>query len=412
MECAFNNNSDNPHHKGYDFLKEAKTFFGTLFSGLLKSNDTNIYKALLVGVLHVAKSGFLSDLNNLIVYPMFEKKYADKFGFTEAEVNEFIGCHPVEYSRDVIEKWYNSYSAGEWLLLYNPWSIVSLCTLKKLASYWVATGNTIRIKELIWRADINFQQQVDKLIKGEVIEIMINHDISYETLQDSAEESLWSLLYYSGYLTIGATDRTLDGEDVEMMGIDYGNNLYYVRIPNHEILMEWKEWFSTLLGSEMSISPLLALLLTGNGQKFSTELPIVLESSLNYYMVGGKRAESFYHAFFMGLFIHARDCHCEVRSEIPAGTGRFDFSLHPPQSSPFHAVISEFKIVGKNYGSTLEDAAITGLQQILDKNYRVGLPQYVTKLLELGVAFEGNLSHVVFRKLEKVNNVWNVISQV
>lgn len=44
MECAFNNNSDNPYHKGFEFLKEAKTFFGSLFSGLLKVKKFSFFK--------------------------------------------------------------------------------------------------------------------------------------------------------------------------------------------------------------------------------------------------------------------------------------------------------------------------------------------------------------------------------
>ena len=94
----------------------------------------------MVGVLRVAKSGFLSDLNNLKVYPMFEKRYADKFGFIEKEVWELIAFHPVNHEPALIKEWYNSYSAGNGLLLYNPWSIVSLCELKELKSYWVETG--------------------------------------------------------------------------------------------------------------------------------------------------------------------------------------------------------------------------------------------------------------------------------
>ena len=41
LECAYSNDSDDPKHKGYEFLKEAKTFFGTLFSGLLKVRRFN-----------------------------------------------------------------------------------------------------------------------------------------------------------------------------------------------------------------------------------------------------------------------------------------------------------------------------------------------------------------------------------
>lgn len=72
---------------------------------------------------------------------------------------------------------------------------------------------------MIWLADTDFQQQVDRLIKGETIEINIRHDISYETFRTFSEQSLWSLLYYSGYLTIRKSDVV---EDAEMIEVDQG----------------------------------------------------------------------------------------------------------------------------------------------------------------------------------------------
>jgi hypothetical protein len=71
---------------------------------------------------------------------MFDIDYSDKFGFTEVETNSFIACHPVDHEPNVVRDWYNSYSAGGSLTLYNPWSIVSLCRGKLLKSYWVETG--------------------------------------------------------------------------------------------------------------------------------------------------------------------------------------------------------------------------------------------------------------------------------
>jgi hypothetical protein len=83
----------------------------------------------------------------------------------------------------------------------------------------------------------------------------------------------------------------------------------------------------------------------------------------------------------------------------------FDFCLLPPPNSDFHAVIMEFKILNGN--ETKEDAANLGLQQISTKNYRSGIPQYATKLLEIGIAFEGNSSKVVFKKYVKVAGNWH-----
>jgi hypothetical protein len=52
------------------------------------------------------------------------------------------------------------------------------------------------------------------------------------------------------------------------------------------------------------------------------------------------------------------------------------------------------------------DSANQGLDQISSKNYRAGIPQYATKLLEVGISFKGNSSSVVFRKLSRVGYGW------
>jgi hypothetical protein len=41
LECAYNNDSDDKTDEGYKYLIKAKTFFGALFSGLLKVRRFN-----------------------------------------------------------------------------------------------------------------------------------------------------------------------------------------------------------------------------------------------------------------------------------------------------------------------------------------------------------------------------------
>jgi len=387
----FNNFDDRLENQ---YLEKANTFFGVLFAGLLKSNDINIYKALLVGVLRISKSGYLSDLNNMRVYAMFSNRYCYKFGFSEEEVHQLITQHPVSHGLSLIKEWYNSYSAGKGGQLYNPWSIISLCYHNELKPYWVETGSSSTIKELLWKAEVDFQNQVDLLLQGQSILVDIQHDVQYDLLKTNPVKSLWSLLYYAGYLT-----GSVDGSTCR------------VNIPNREVLSEWKGWFSDILCSSTNypVSSLLQYLLNGDGKKFAEAFPSALQSSLTYFNVGGdnsgKRAESFYHAVCIGLFMHARDRACEVKSEGTAGSGRFDFSLYPPPNSDFHAVIMEFKIVKP--GESMADLANQGLVQISTKNYRAGVPQHATRLLEVGISFKGNSSSVVFRKLLKVGYGWN-----
>jgi hypothetical protein len=148
------------------------------------------------------------------------------------------------------------------------------------------------------------------------------------------------------------------------------------------------------------MNTILKLLLDGNGKQFSVDFPIALQSILNFRNVGGeksgKNAESFYYGFCLGLFLQARNLNCIVRNECSAGVGAFDCCILPPQNSGLHAVMMEFKIL---HGSeTTEVAAQKGLEQITEKNYDSFIPQTATKLLKVGIAFEGNSCAVAFEK--------------
>ena len=93
-------------------------------------------------------------------------------------------------------------------------------------------GSTSTIRKLLWRADVDFQKHVDLLLQRQSIQVNIQHDVQYELLKTNPVASLWSLLYYAGYLT-----GTIDGSTC------------YVNIPNREVLSEWKGWISSILFS-------------------------------------------------------------------------------------------------------------------------------------------------------------------
>jgi hypothetical protein len=71
---------------------------------------------------------------------MAKKRYADKFGFTETEVKMILQTYKFSNKIDGVRKWYNGYSSGDDICLYNPWSIVNFVNEKKLGAYWVDTG--------------------------------------------------------------------------------------------------------------------------------------------------------------------------------------------------------------------------------------------------------------------------------
>ena len=82
---------------------------------------------MLVGVLQIAKSGFLSGLNNLMVYSLHQESrfhlYTNKFGFTPNEVELLLPMHE-DLKTNNVQKWYDRYISEDNIHLYNLWSIV------------------------------------------------------------------------------------------------------------------------------------------------------------------------------------------------------------------------------------------------------------------------------------------------
>ena len=58
-------------------------------SSALKDNN-NLEKAMITGILRVAKESIFSGLNNLEVYSLLGDRYSDKFGFTEKETFDLV----------------------------------------------------------------------------------------------------------------------------------------------------------------------------------------------------------------------------------------------------------------------------------------------------------------------------------
>ncbi|MEO1301388.1 MAG: AAA family ATPase, partial [Bacteroidota bacterium] len=134
------------------FLKPALYERVLIFTrGLLgKCFKDNAYleKGIMTGILRIAKADLFSGLNNFKEYSLLDKRYAEHFGFTDAEVNNlFEQPHvrelieaPAPGSED-IKAWYNGYTIGG-ITIYNPWSIMSCISESgTLAPYWVNTGS-------------------------------------------------------------------------------------------------------------------------------------------------------------------------------------------------------------------------------------------------------------------------------
>ncbi len=218
-------------------------------------------------------------------------------------------------------------------------------------------------------------------------------DTDYNLLSQYANDTLWTLLYYGGYLTM--------------------NEKGHLYIPNTEVFTEWKGW----LNNRISFNPdtMLEMLLQCNLTKFEKELPIMIMESLSYFDVPDDSAETNYHMLMVGILSPVRYHNYELSSNREAGEGRFDVRIVPNTEKVIYpvSILMEYKVYNKNKKNKkknidmdceLRKKAEEALDQIIKKKYRTGIR--TTKLVECGIVFQGKCAYVLSRVLHKKGNQW------
>jgi hypothetical protein len=356
-----------------------------LLGAALKDNP-HLLKAVLTGILRVAKENLFSGLNNLKVLTVLDNAYAQYFGFTEAEVaalaqtTGLAAKHPALEAN--IKDWYNGYRFGG-EVIYNPWSIVSCLDEKGvLKPYWLNTSGADLLKRSMERAETDFKEGLESVIRGTPVEQLVDPNLVFADL-DKSSTALWSLLLFSGYLT---------ADNVSYQEAD-GRARCRLRIPNREIgglyRRHIEEWFSDTMGLT-GYRAFLASLTEGRVEEFETRLREYLLDSMSHFDAQGRHPEKFYHGLVLGMIVGLSDTHT-ILSNRESGLGRYDVALFPRSPAagkPALGVLVEFKQTSDP--SQLQAAAASALSQIDTRHYETELKQHpITGILKLGMAFAG-----------------------
>jgi len=112
---------DTPIQEGYlqDYYKQIVEFMKNMLGAVLKDN-VFLEKAVLTGILRVAKESIFTGLNNFKVYSILKEKFSTYFGLTENEVFDIVKYYGIEHEMEEIKSWYNGYVFGS-TVIYNPW---------------------------------------------------------------------------------------------------------------------------------------------------------------------------------------------------------------------------------------------------------------------------------------------------
>lgn len=204
-----------------------------LFGTALKGNPY-LERAMITGILRVAKESLFSGVNNLKVFSMLSSYYSDYFGFTETEVEHVLNLAGLSEKAGEIRAWYNGYQIGG-TVIYNPWSIANLLYEKgALRPYWINTSDNQLIKDLLRKAPLQFKKQFEVLLSEGSVEKLITENMVFLELE-SNPSAVWNLLLTSGYLTPVSSRETEQG------------TFAMLKIPNTEIRTLYREIIETWL---------------------------------------------------------------------------------------------------------------------------------------------------------------------
>ena len=363
-----------------DYYEEMVGFLRKLLGLALKDNP-NLKKGVLTGILRVSRDSMFSDLNNFKASSgVIADPFADKFGFTEAEVVTMLRHYDLNgREMDDIRSWYDGYRFGG-VPIYNPWSIINYVDSEDrvMRPYWVNTSGNELLKRLFFNTKTDLRPHMEALIRGEAVTVRLSEHLVFADL-DRDETAVLNLLYFAGYLRAGVPRQ--EGRVFT----------YDLSIPNYEIAEAYLDTVSSWLRNDLQgdlREPLLGALLEGDVLTFEEQLSDFALRVFSFYDADRTRSEHFYHAFLLGLLVRL-DTRYVIRSNMESGHGRYDICLIPRDPSR-KGVVIEIKSPNLRRGETLEQALTAAVAQMAQQKYDTELSAHgVRDVLRLAVAVSG-----------------------
>ncbi|MCB1156782.1 MAG: AAA family ATPase [Leptospiraceae bacterium] len=390
---------DTPIQSGYNkFYDDVVPFMRNLLSGAFKDN-LSLFKGVITGILRVSRESIFSGLNNLSVFSILDKRMAEHFGFTEDEVKKILSDFKVSTSYQQVKEWYDGYIFGDTSDIYNPWSILNYVVENEIGfkPYWINTSSDTLLKEHIKSKNSDEARElILKLISGETIEKPIEENFVFPALNTN-RDLLWTLLTFSGYLTIHKK-------------LNLG--LYELKIPNYEISYVFKNIILYWFQSEVKIyrnllEDTMRALVGKKPEQFAEGFQRIIGDTFSYYDTDStpvvrytKRAtqqpEKVYQAYTLGLLAILSDDYI-IRSNRESGSGRYDILLIP-QDKKKNGVVMELKSIPKkksretkkNFSERVDKEINEALQQIEEKKYYSELIEHRTAgIIKVSAVFAG-----------------------
>lgn len=341
----------------YGYYSKMLNMIRSIMSTSFKTNRF-LQFAVITGCLRIAKESIFTGVNNFKNNSIAGSHYLDSFGFTEEEVEQMLRVAGLIDRLSSVKQWYDGYHFGKYDI-YCPWDVLNYVADvlhepdKAFGNYWKDTSHNSIIKQFVGRDGMDVNDKFEMLLSGRSIRERITEDSTYY-FENAAENDFWSILYFTGYLTI---DRVSTAEAVS----DDGR--VYLKIPNEEIRTIFGdsivEWFRETIGIKTAErNEMFAAWWNGDEKKVTDAVSVILSDTISYYDYN----ENYYHAFIAGLFSGAGYL---LSSNDENGIGRSDVIVKDRKTRK--VIIIEIK--RSDMENQMENDCRKALQQIDLKKY-------------------------------------------
>jgi len=341
---------------------------------VLKDNPALNF-AIVTGCLQIVKESIFTGTNNFVSDTISDTRLEKYFGFTQAEVDYILKDSRLTDHEEEIKEWYDGYRFGR-QEVYCPWDVMN--HIRSLlfdpttppASYWEHTSHNDIIYQFISTTKTDINDKFETLLSGGYIIEPVEPNLTYDILH-SSERNIWTLLYFTGYLTKMPPEKIKESMAAENFALT---------IPNREIQKLFqksvKEWFlAKTEASDRSI--LFTALWSGDTEKLQNFISDTLFDTISYH----DYKESFYHAFLAGLLSQRN---YKVESNYENGLGRSDIVVKDRRNR--RAAVVEVKIT--DLEDKLSSACDDALKQIAEKQYAVAVEKAgYRQVSSFGIAF-------------------------
>ena len=373
----------------HGYYKEMVSLIRGFFGQALKTNSF-LQFAVLTGCLRVSKESIFTGLNNFKVYSADDVQYDEEFGFTTEDVKKILAAYNQQDHFEEMKEWYDGYHFGN-ADIYCPWDVINYIddlmsdSKAKPKAYWINSSGNDLVKRFIDKADTTTRDEIEQLITGKAVQKRIRLDLTYDEIDNSAE-NVWSVLFTTGYLT-----RLGESE----------NGMYKLVIPNKEVLevfvLQIREWFDRVVANDQaSTKKINCGFLEGKVEDIEHELTMFLGETISVLDTKARNEEKeiFYHGILIGILKSKSDW--AVRSNRESGDGFADILVKP--KNPDAGIIMELKYA--NSFNNLDQACERALEQIKDRRYDQALREDGrNEILAYGIAFYKKRCKVVVERL-------------